>query len=146
MATVLQPWQILVATFAGWISREQDAVIEYLREENRVLRQQLGRRRLRLTDVGVAGSLSAARPSGDAPSQKLHRSSRRTPFYVGIDNSLPRSGPTSGDPRGNLGSWKSSPNSQSEWPERIRVGDIRASKARSTTSAIGLDGRRSPIS
>ncbi|MCP3996884.1 MAG: hypothetical protein GY722_17745 [bacterium] len=50
MATILQPWQILVAALAGWISREQDAVIEYLREENRILKQQLGRRRLRLTD------------------------------------------------------------------------------------------------
>ncbi len=50
MAAVLQPWQVLVAALAGWIRREQDAVIEYLREENRVLRQQLGRRRLRLTD------------------------------------------------------------------------------------------------
>ena len=50
MATVLQPWQILVAAFAGWISREQDAVIDYLREENRVLKQQLGCKRLRLTD------------------------------------------------------------------------------------------------
>ena len=50
MAFVLQPWQILVAAFAGWITREQDAVIEYLREENRVLKQQLGHRRLRLTD------------------------------------------------------------------------------------------------
>ncbi len=50
MAAVLQPWQILVAALAGWISREQDAVIEYLREENRVIKQQLGRRRLRLTD------------------------------------------------------------------------------------------------
>ncbi len=27
---------------AGWISREQDSAIEYLREENRVLKQQLG--------------------------------------------------------------------------------------------------------
>jgi transposase InsO family protein len=51
MATVLQPWQILVAALAGWIGRQQDAVIEYLREENRVLRQQLGRKRLRLTDA-----------------------------------------------------------------------------------------------
>jgi transposase InsO family protein len=47
---VIQPWQVLVSAFAGWISRHQDAVIEYLREENRVLKQQLGRRRLRLTD------------------------------------------------------------------------------------------------
>ena len=50
MAMVIQPWQVLVSAFAGWISRHQDAVIEYLREENRVLKQQLGRRRLRLTD------------------------------------------------------------------------------------------------
>ncbi len=50
MAVVLQPWQILVAALAGWIRREQDTVIEYLREENRVLIQQLGRKRLRLTD------------------------------------------------------------------------------------------------
>ena len=50
MAVVLHPWQIFVAAMAGWITRQQDAVIEYLREENRVLKQQLGRRRLRLTD------------------------------------------------------------------------------------------------
>ena len=36
---------------AGWITRQQNAVIDYLREENRVLKQQLGRRRLRLTDA-----------------------------------------------------------------------------------------------
>jgi len=51
MATVLYPWQILVAAMTGWITRQQDAVIDYLREENRVLKQQLGRRRLRLTDA-----------------------------------------------------------------------------------------------
>ena len=50
MTAVLQPWQILVAALAGWIGQQQDAVIEYLREENRVLKQQLGGRRLRLTD------------------------------------------------------------------------------------------------
>ena len=33
------PWLILVAALAGWISRQQDAVIEYLREENRALKQ-----------------------------------------------------------------------------------------------------------
>ncbi len=51
MATVLHPWQILVAAMAGWITRQQDAVIDYLREENRVLKEQLGRKRLRLTDA-----------------------------------------------------------------------------------------------
>ena len=51
MSTALRPWQILVSALAGWITRQQDAVIEFLREENRVLKQQLGRRRLRLTDA-----------------------------------------------------------------------------------------------
>jgi hypothetical protein len=36
---------------AGWITRQQDAVIDYLREENRDLKEQLGRKRLRLTDA-----------------------------------------------------------------------------------------------
>ena len=39
-----------VFTVAGWIHRGQQDVIDYLREENHVLREQLGRRRLRLTD------------------------------------------------------------------------------------------------
>ena len=52
MARVIRPWQIFVVAAAGWMSRhQQDAVIEYLREENRVLKQQLGGRRLRLTDA-----------------------------------------------------------------------------------------------
>ena len=50
MAAVLHPWQILVASLAGWIGHQQDAVIDFLREENRVLKQQLGKKRLRLND------------------------------------------------------------------------------------------------
>jgi hypothetical protein len=51
MARIIRPWQVLIVATAGWISRDQDAVIEYLREENRVLKQQLGSKRLRLTDA-----------------------------------------------------------------------------------------------
>ncbi len=39
------PLQLLLATFAGWINREQAQVLAYLVEENRVLREQLGKRR-----------------------------------------------------------------------------------------------------
>ena len=35
---------------AGWVNREQLAVIEYLKEENRVLRELHGKKRLRFTD------------------------------------------------------------------------------------------------
>jgi len=43
--------QFLLLTFAGWVSRHQQDVIAYLQEENRILREQLGGRRLRLTDA-----------------------------------------------------------------------------------------------
>ena len=43
--------RLLLATFAGWVNRDQARIIDYLREENRVLREQLGGRRLRLTDA-----------------------------------------------------------------------------------------------
>ena len=38
--------QFLVLTFAGWVNRHQDDLIDYLREENRVLREHLGPRPL----------------------------------------------------------------------------------------------------
>ena len=43
--------RLLLATFAGWVNREQAQVVDYLREENRVLKEQLRGRRLRLTDA-----------------------------------------------------------------------------------------------
>ena len=36
------PLRLLLATFAGWVNRHQAQAIEYLVEENRVLKQQLG--------------------------------------------------------------------------------------------------------
>ena len=49
---LMQPylWQFLALTFAGWVNRSQQDAIEYLKEENRVLREQLSARRLRFTD------------------------------------------------------------------------------------------------
>ncbi|MBK8977223.1 MAG: transposase [Planctomycetes bacterium] len=44
------PLRFLLLTFAGFVSREQSRTIEYLIEENRILREQLGERPLRLTD------------------------------------------------------------------------------------------------
>ena len=43
--------QILIAMIAGWLQRHQQQVIAYLLEENRVLKAQLGGRRLSLTDT-----------------------------------------------------------------------------------------------
>jgi transposase InsO family protein len=44
------PLQFLMLIFAGWVNRHQQDVIEYLQEENRAPRDQLGGRRLRFTD------------------------------------------------------------------------------------------------
>ena len=33
--------QFLILTVAGWVNRHQEDLIDYLREENRVLREQL---------------------------------------------------------------------------------------------------------
>ena len=41
----------LVLAVTGWVNRHQEDRIDYLREENRVLREHLGPRPLRLTDA-----------------------------------------------------------------------------------------------
>ncbi|MFT5432981.1 MAG: hypothetical protein ACI9OJ_003686 [Myxococcota bacterium] len=41
---------LLLLAFFGWVNRHQNQVIDDLIEENRILRGQLGGRRLRLTD------------------------------------------------------------------------------------------------
>src|SRR6516165_1760754 len=50
MRADLYPLQVLLVALAGWVNRHQQQVIEYLVEENRVLKEQVKGRRLRLTD------------------------------------------------------------------------------------------------
>jgi putative transposase len=50
MRADLFPLQVLLVTLAGWVNRHQQHIIEYLVEENRVLKEQVKGRRLRLTD------------------------------------------------------------------------------------------------
>jgi len=57
--------QFLVIAVAGWIQRGQQNTIEYLVEENRVLREQLGKRRLRLTDDQRRRLAVRAKPWGE---------------------------------------------------------------------------------
>ncbi len=44
------PGQLVALMLAGWISRHQQAIITYQREEIRALREMLGGKRLRFTD------------------------------------------------------------------------------------------------
>ncbi len=50
MKFALQPWQLMLIILASWINRQQQEVIEYLRTENAVLKEKLGKKRILLTD------------------------------------------------------------------------------------------------
>src|SRR5262245_56596058 len=43
--------QFLIAVLAAWLVRQQEAFIEYLKAENRLLKARLGRRRIIFTDA-----------------------------------------------------------------------------------------------
>ena len=70
MNFVLQPWHLLLIALAGWINRQQQDAIEYLRTENQVLRQTHGKKRIRLTDdqrrrIAVKGKLLGRKALGE---------------------------------------------------------------------------------
>ena len=50
MPRVVDPFRFVLIAVAGWMNQRQLQMIDYLREENRVLREQLGGRRVRLND------------------------------------------------------------------------------------------------
>jgi hypothetical protein len=50
MRRTFDPFRLLLISIAGWMGQQQRYAIDYLREENRVLREQLGGKRLRRTD------------------------------------------------------------------------------------------------
>jgi hypothetical protein len=56
-----ESFEIVVIAVAGRMNQRQQDVIEYLREENRVLRVQLGKRCLRLPMINVVVSPFVAR-------------------------------------------------------------------------------------
>jgi hypothetical protein len=45
---LFDPFRLLVVSIAGWLNRQQRDAIDYLREENRLLREQRGGKLLRL--------------------------------------------------------------------------------------------------
>ena len=50
MQTGLDPFRFVVIAVAGWMNQHQQHAIDYLLEENRVLREQIGSRRIRFSD------------------------------------------------------------------------------------------------
>src|SRR3954467_11243262 len=78
---VLDPFRFVLISIASWMNQQQQQAIEYLREENKVLREQLGARRLWFTGrtaLSTCGQGKGTRParsgtggnnrhSGDSP-------------------------------------------------------------------------------
>ena len=50
MCLTLDPLRLVLISLAGWMNQQQQDIIEYLQEENRVLHEQLGNERLRRND------------------------------------------------------------------------------------------------
>jgi transposase InsO family protein len=70
MNLVLHPWQLLLVGLAGWVNRQQQAVIEYLRTENQILKEAHGKKRIRLNDdqrrrLAVKGRILGRKVLGD---------------------------------------------------------------------------------
>ncbi len=70
MNFVLKPWQFALFAIAGWVSREQQQVIEYLRTENVVLRLLFvkpldrGSRGLPEHDISLGAVMDSILPNG----------------------------------------------------------------------------------
>jgi hypothetical protein len=50
MSAILTPFSLVIACIGGWLNQHQQRTIDYLVEENPVLREQIGDRRVRFTD------------------------------------------------------------------------------------------------
>jgi hypothetical protein len=75
---------VLIAMVAGWLQRHQQQVTTYLLAENRVLKAQLGGRRLRLTDTERRRLAALAHPLGRKRCRNSPRLQRLRPSCAGI--------------------------------------------------------------
>ena len=64
MKRVFNPFHFVLIALAGWMNHRRYQLIDYLREENRVLREQLGERRLRFNDDQRRRLAIRAKPLG----------------------------------------------------------------------------------
>jgi len=71
--------RLLFLSVSGWVHRQQQEIVEYLVEENRVLREQIGERKFRFTvdqQEGPGGTLryyerAAAKSFGKKPAGEM---------------------------------------------------------------------------
>ena len=83
MRAGVDPFSFLVISTAGWINQRQQQLIEYLVEENRVLWEQIGNRRMRFTDEPTS-SVSSESKEARPESLSAGRNHRHTPDAAGL--------------------------------------------------------------
>ena len=73
MAPVIDAWFVVVISLAGWLNQRQDKTVEYMRAENKILKEQLNARggRLRFTDKRRRLLAAKAKDLGRAVLKKL---------------------------------------------------------------------------
>ena len=133
--------QFLLLVVAGWVNRQQQDMIDYLQEENRVLRAGLRGKRLKLSDddrrrlavkAQALGREALAQIASVATPATLLRWYRCliAAKYDGSKNRSPGRPPTAKDIRELI---------VRAWRGRTRRGDIRACEAHSRTSDMNSD-------
>ena len=50
MNFILQPWQLAFVILATWVNHQQQQANDYLRTENQVLKEKIGKKRILLND------------------------------------------------------------------------------------------------
>ena len=50
MSFILQPWQLFFMILAGWVNRQQQETIDYLRTESQILKDTHGAKRILLNN------------------------------------------------------------------------------------------------
>ena len=125
MPNILDPFRFVVIAVAGWMNQKQQHAIEYLREENRVLREQLGTRRLRFTDDQRRRLAAKAKLVGRRVLNDIADIVTPTHCWLGTASSsrrsmmaLPSEDLDGHAPPAKLRIW------WSEWLRRIVIGDI----------------------
>jgi hypothetical protein len=67
-----KPWHFITVTIAGWMNRQQQDAISYLRTENRILREKLGHKRILLNDAQKRCLAEGAPASTDGRGNMVH--------------------------------------------------------------------------
>ena len=146
MIDILQPFHLLVIALAAWLSRHQQTVIDYLIEENRVLKEQLEGQRLRFTDEQRIRLAVKAKVLGRRVLDELETLVTSVRCSSGTGSSSRRSGPLPGKDRVDHASRRRSPIWYFAWRGRIPPGVTIESKALWRILVISLHRTRSRIS